>query len=191
MIYRAKLVIPEKDAERADRLMDSIKGIAGIPICELSYKVEFPNGYKAQVELWTDAFSWTELKLFNKQGYLVCRTQPQNYLFSPWTFTLDENTYMIDIIREDDSITDISNVARAICSAIYRMDIEFQDTGKSNGRISIFVSTGLFTDFQFSIRVPEKEWEADPYTSMSMRLAKLLWNGTLKLSDEGFKTLIF
>lgn len=191
MIYRAKVVLSKEEAERSDRLMESIKNGDSIPSCELSCEVMFPNKYKAKVELWTDIFSWTEVKLFNKQGYLVCRTQPLNYLFSPYTFTIDGNTYMIDVVREDDSMTDLYNTARAICSGIHCMDIEIQDIGESNGLKSIFVSSRLFTDFQFSIGVLKKDWEADAYTSVSMKLARMIQNGILKFSDEAFRTLIF
>lgn len=45
--------------------------------------------------------------------------------------------------------------------------------------------------YNFSISVPKEEWNKDPYTSVSQRLAKMLQNDSLKLSEEGFKTLIF
>lgn len=39
--------------------------------------------------------------------------------------------------------------------------------------------------------VPKEEWDDDPYTSVSRRLAKMLQNDSLKFSEEGFRSLVF
>ena len=71
------------------------------------------------------------------------------------------------------------------------MDIEVQDIGDGDSQKTIFVTSGLFTDHEFSMGVPKEEWDDDPYTSVSRRLAKMLQNDSLKFSEEGFRSLVF
>lgn len=191
MTYRAKLVIPAEEASRIDYLLSQMDGKMQSAVCKASYEVPFPNGYKAKVDLMVDFFSWAEGCLCNEKGETVCKTQSQNFLFDSWVFILDGACYMIDVTREDDLGTDLDNMGRTICSALRRMDIEFHVLGDSDIQKTIFVTSGLFTDHDFSISVPKEEWNKDLYTSVSQRLAKMLQNDSLKLSEEGFKTLIF
>lgn len=51
--------------------------------------------------------------------------------------------------------------------------------------------SGQLTDHEFSMGVPKEEWDDDPYTSVSRRLAKMLQNDSLKFSEEGFRSLVF
>lgn len=191
MTYRAKLVIPVEEANRIDHCLSQIDGKTQSSVCKASYEVPFPNGYKAKFDLMVDFFSWAEGCLCNEKGEVVCQTQSQNFLFDTWVFILEGACYMIDVTREDDLETDMDNMSRMICSALRRMDIELQDIGDADDRKTIFVTSGLFTDHNFSIGVPKEEWHEDPYTSVSQKLAKMLQNDSLKLSEEGFKTLIF
>lgn len=191
MTYRAKLVIPAEEVNQIDHWLSQIDGKMQSSVCKVSYEVPFPNGYKAKVDLMVDFFSWAEGRLCNEKGEVVCQTQSQNFLFDTWVFILESACYMIDVAREDDWETDLDNMGRTICSALRRMDIELHTFGDADTQKTIFVTSGLFTDHYFSISVPKDEWDEDPYTSVSRRLAKMLLNDSLRLSEEGFRTLIF
>lgn len=191
MTYRAKLVIPAEEVNQIDHWLSQIDGKMQSSVCKVSYEVPFPNGYKAKVDLMVDFFSWAEGRLCNEKGEVVCQTQSQNFLFDPWVFILESACYMIDVAREDDLETDLDNMGRTICSALRRMDIELHAFGEADTQKTIFITSGLFTDHYFSISVPKDEWDEYPYTSVSRRLAKMLLNDSLRLSEEGFRTLIF
>ena len=191
MTYRAKLVIPVEEATQIDHWLSNVGGKKESTVCKASYEVPFPNGYKAKVYLMADLFSWTEGCLCNEKGEVINKTQSQHFLFDTWVFILDGACYMVDITREDDLETDLDNIARTICAALRRMDIEVQDIGDGDSQKTIFFTSGLFTDHEFSMGVPKEEWDDDPYTSVSRRLAKMLQNDSLKFSEEGFRSLVF
>lgn len=191
MTYRAKLVIPVEEATQIDHWLSNVGGKKESTVCKASYEVPFPNGYKAKVYLMADLFSWTEGCLCNEKGEVINKTQSQNFLFDTWVFILDGACYMVDITREDDLETDLDNIARTICAALRRMDIEDQDIGDGDSQKTIFVTSGLSPTMSSQWACRKRSGTMTHIPAVSRRLAKMLQNDSLKFSEEGFRSLVF